>query len=95
LIVDSIALRISARKEYWLKLGERQLMNLWTAGLATPRINTMLQISLHVAFQSFTSTMILSFSTGVELAWVQREQKAATKGARFGALFTHIYRFPA
>src|SRR5439155_26234682 len=27
------------------------------------------------------------------LAWVQREQKAATKGARFGAHFTQMYGF--
>ena len=29
------------------------------------------------------------------LAWVQREQKAATKEAKFGAHFTQIVRFPA
>ena len=29
------------------------------------------------------------------LAWVQREQKAATKGARFGAHFTQTYGFSA
>jgi hypothetical protein len=29
----------------------------------------------------------------LSLAWVQREQKAATKGARCGALFTHMSRF--